>query len=118
MASPPDPLRTVLPKATRIVIAEVLSVENRNDGVPRGTSGVVGGPMKVASQRVVLKVTRVLRGAPADQLTVEKPVGAYALRVGNHGPFLLDDASAPNILGRYGPDSYRLQDIEQALQGA
>ena len=117
MAIPPEPLFAVLPQAVSIVVGEVTAVQNRNDGLPSSGKPPPSAPHKVGSQVVTLGVTRVLRGAPATELVVHKPVGAYALRVGNHGAFLLDGESPPTILGRYGPDSYRLSDIEAALSG-
>ena len=115
MAIPPEPLFAVLPQAVSIVVGEVIAVQNRNDGLPSSGKPPPGAPHQVGSQVVTLKVTQVLRGAPVTELSVLKPVGAYALRAGNHGPFLLDGQSPPTILGRYGPDGYRLSDIEAAL---
>jgi hypothetical protein len=115
MAIPPDPLFSVLPQAKSIVVAEVIAVENRSDGLPQFGTPKPSAPMKAPSQRVTLKVTRVLLGGAMTALTVIKPVGAYALRDGNHGPFLLGAGDEPEILGRYGPDTYRLIDIEAAL---
>jgi hypothetical protein len=115
MAIPPEPLITVLPQAVSIVVAEVVSVENRKDGLPRSGKQPPSAPKAVGSQLVKLKVTQVLRGSAVTELTVVKPVGEYALRAGNHGAFLLDGDGPPEILGRYGPDSYRLADIEAAL---
>ena len=108
MAIPPEPLFAVLPQAVSIVVGEVIAVQNRSDGLPSSGKPPPGAPHQVGSQVVTLKVTQVLRGAPVTELVVRKPVGAY-------GAFLLDGESPPTILGRYGPDSYRLSDIEAAL---
>jgi hypothetical protein len=62
---------------------------------------------------VKLRVVRVLKGAPATELVVEKPVGAYSLKPGNKGPFLVD--ASKTILGRYGPDSWHPDRVKQAL---
>lgn len=120
MAIPPEPLQELLPHATWVVEAEVAEVLSTGPEAPK-----VGAPpgwtdtgQKVAAQRVRLKVTRVLRGQPVQELVVDKPLASYALRAGNKGPFLLDGTQPhPVILGRYGPDSYALGKIEAALAG-
>lgn len=122
MALPPDPIDEVLPQAAWVVDAEVQEVVLQGPAGPKpeAPEGFTSVEQKVGSQVVRLKVRRVLKGNPeVQELLCEKPVGAYALRAGNHGPFLLD-ASAPHpvILGRYGPDSYSLKAIEAALQSA
>lgn len=120
MALPPEPLQELLPHATWIVEAEVVEVLSTGEQPPRvsAPAGWTDTGQKVASQRVRLKVTRVLRGAPVEELVVDKPVAAYALRPGNKGPFLLDAAQpTPVILGRYGPDSYALARLEASLAG-
>lgn len=120
MAIPPDPIEEVLPNAALIVDAEVKDVQN-GPPLPKVNAppGSTDTPQKVGSQVVTLTVKRVLKGeTTAKELTVEKPVGAYALRAGNKGPFLLDDSRPrPVILGRYGPDTYSFERIEQALKG-
>jgi hypothetical protein len=63
-------------------------------------------------------VTRVHKGpASLKELVAEKPLGSYALKAGNKGPFVLD-ATKPNpvILGRYGPDTWDLKNILDALK--
>jgi hypothetical protein len=46
---------------------------------------------------------------------VIKPEGAYALREGNTGPFLLGNTDAGvEILGRYGPDTWPEAAVKQA----
>ena len=70
-------------------------------------------------QKVTLKVERCLRGdvAVGTSLTVLKPAGAYVVDAGTAGPFLLGaavDGEAP-ILGRYGPDTWRLEVVEAAF---
>ena len=117
MAVPPEPLSVVLPLASTVVVAEVISVTNNDDGTPTDRTAPPSSHQAINSQRVKLKVSRVLRGKAGPELEVLKPVGDYALRVGNHGPFLLDGAApVPTIVGRYGPDTYRLVDLEAALK--
>lgn len=120
MAKPPEPLPEVLPKAAWVVEAEVSEILAAGPAVPRieAPRGATSVGQEVASQTVKLHVTRVLRGKPGTtELVAEKPVAGYALRAGVKGPFLLDDARPhPVILGRYGPDTYRLSAIEASLQ--
>jgi hypothetical protein len=120
VALPPEPLQELLPHAAWVVEAEVTDVLAVGEPPPKvsAPAGWTDTGQKAASQRVQLKVTRVLRGPPVQALVVDKPVGAYALRAGNKGPFLLDGSQPhPVILGRYGPDSYALARIEAALAG-
>jgi len=109
-ALPPEPLAEMLPAARLVVVATVQRAQ-------------VAGPATVAGrqvaprQQVTLTITRVLRGPALQSITVFKPAGGYALSAGNHGPFLLDGTThGATILGRYGPDTWRLQDIEAALR--
>ena len=115
MAIPPEPLDSVLPRATWVVEAEVEKVLSQGP-VPANPTLAPSAPMKLRSQVVQLKVRRVLRGPsqPAT-LTAQKPECGYLLSAGNHGPFLLDASEPPVILGRYGPDSYSLQKLESAI---
>lgn len=120
MAIPPDPIEEVLPNATLVIDAEVKDVQN-GPPTPKANAppGWTDTPQKVGSQVVTLTIKRVLKGeTTAKEITVDKPVGAYALRAGNKGPFLLDNSRPrPMILGRYGPDTYSFDKIEQALKG-
>lgn len=116
MAKPPEPLEDVLPLARWVVEAEVREVRATGPtppapahARPRATS--VG--YQSASQEVTLAVTRVLRGEPARELFVHKPEAGYLLRVGNAGVFLLDGEKT--ILGRYGPDSWSLEQVQAQL---
>ncbi|MBI5545499.1 MAG: hypothetical protein HY901_16560 [Deltaproteobacteria bacterium] len=120
MAIPPEPIEEVLPKAALVIEAEVEAVLATGPIQPQSDAppGTTSTGKRAASQTVKLKVAKVHKGASASkELVVEKPLAGYALRVGNKGPFLLD-ASKPNpvILGRYGPDSWSLDRILQALQ--
>ena len=121
MAKPPEPLEEVLPQAAWVVDAEVTEVVKSGAAPPQppreqkmkeqATSRGLNAP----AQTVKLKVKRVLRGESVQELVVEKPVSGYALKAGNHGPFLIDKYKT--ILGRYGPDSYNWKKIEDALKG-
>lgn len=116
MAKPPEPLSEVLPKAQWVVDAEVTEVVKEGAEPPavKAEPGATSTGQQTRSQTVKLKVKRVLKGAQVTELVVEKPVAGYALRVGNHGPFLIDAGKV--ILGRYGPDSYAFAKLEQALK--
>ena len=115
MAKPPEPIEDVMPNATWVVDAEVTEVlatgpqPAKVDAKPGATST----GQKTASQTVKLKIKRVMFGEKVAELVVEKPEAQYALKPGNHGPFLID--ATKTILGRYGPDSYSLERIEKAL---
>ncbi|MFN7131678.1 MAG: hypothetical protein ACK4N5_06320 [Myxococcales bacterium] len=121
MAIPPEPIEEVLPKANAVVEAEVVEVVSTGPAQPQVEvlkQGMTSVPQKLPSQVVKLKVTRVLKG-PTDlqEVVAEKPVGDYMLRAGNKGPWLLDASQPkPVILGRYGPDSWSLHRITEALK--
>ena len=116
MAKPPEPLQEVLPKAAWVVDAEVTQVLKQGPAPEKkvARAGASDTGQKTASQTVKLKINRVLKGEPVKELVVEKPEAVYALRPGNHGPFLIDEARV--ILGRYGPDSYAFSKLEAALK--
>jgi hypothetical protein len=118
MALPPEPLEEVLPKAVWVVDAEVKEVVSSGPPAAKVAAepGATSTGQKTASQVVKLSIKRVLKGQKdTRELTVEKPEAGYALRAGNHGPFLLDGSKVPVILGRYGPDSYAFSKLEAAL---
>lgn len=121
MAKPPEPLEDVLPNAVWVVDAEVIEVLETGPTPPaplrdpKVKEGATSAGHKAARQKVKLKVKRVLKGEAVKELVVEKPVAGYALKAGNHGPFLID--AAKTILGRYGPDSYNFVKLEAALKG-
>ncbi|MBI5496835.1 MAG: hypothetical protein HY904_17610 [Deltaproteobacteria bacterium] len=108
MAKPPEPLAWVLPSAVLVVEADVVEV------VATETPSTPG---KAPPQVVRLQVRRVLRGTAEGVLEVRKPEGSYQLSAGNTGPFLVGAGQPGEILGRYGPDTWRLADIEAALRG-
>ena len=116
MALPPEPLQEVLPKAAWVVDAEVVEVLKQGPAPEKkqGRAGATSTGQKNASQTVKLKIKRVLKGEQVKEMVVEKPEAGYALRAGNHGPFLIDDSKI--ILGRYGPDSYAFTKLEAALK--
>ena len=116
MAKPPEPLREVLPKATWVFDAEVVEILKQGPTPEKkeARAGASDTGQKTASQTVKLKIKRVLKGEAVKEMIVEKPEAGYALRAGNHGPFLIDDSKM--ILGRYGPDSYAFSKLEEALK--
>lgn len=116
MAQPPEPIEELLPLAARVVLAEVIFAEDvatpDDDAGPAGRAPVGAAEARPA-QRVTLKVSRALRGEAAGELEVRKPAAPYVLVAGVEGPFLLDGDGV--ILGRYGPDTYRVAVLERAL---
>ena len=117
MALPPEPLDDVLPIAAIVVVAEVTRVDDL-EAWPADSKGPPDSAAPRPAQRVQLRVTRVMRGASTanGELTARKPSGAYALQPGARGAFLLDTSRGePSILGRYGPDTYAIEEIEAAL---
>jgi hypothetical protein len=123
MAIPPEPLEEVLPKAVWVVEGEVKEV--LSTGPPVAPTGPVrpnmtSAPTQASAQRIRLAVRRVLRGdLAAKELVVQKPPAGYAVRTGTHGAFLLDGTRPePIILGRYGPDTYPLGEVEDAVKQA
>ncbi len=110
MAIPPDPIEEVLPNAQGAVLAEVMKVVKEDANKAGVVDPQITSANTVAARQVVeLKVSKVLFGdwKEGAWLQVVKPAGAYALRPGNKGPFLLTQVGdAVEILGRYGPDTY------------
>ncbi len=108
MALPPEPIDEVLPGADAAVLAEVVNVLEQAPQKPLNDTQASSTPDKAARQLVELKVKSVVFGKADGSVKAIKPEGAYALRAGNHGPFLLgkDAAGAVQILGRYGPDTW------------
>jgi hypothetical protein len=118
MALPPQPLEEVLPQAKVVVLAVVTAVENLAPMPPADRGAPVDRTPDRPPQKVTLEVVRTLRGEVRTQWVVIKPVTAYLLRVGNQGPFLLDGTlPEPHILGRWGPDTYPLLTLENAVAG-
>jgi hypothetical protein len=115
MAKPPEPIEDVIPNAAWVVDAEVTEVLSTGPQPPKveAKPGATSTGQKTASQTVKLKIKRVLHGEKIAEIVVEKPEAQYALKPGNHGPFLID--ATKTILGRYGPDSYSFERIEKAL---
>ncbi len=124
MAIPPEPIRELLPRAALIIEAEVSEVLSTGPAPPlvEAPKDFTSTPQEVASQKVALAVKRVLRGelpddaAGSQSLTVTKPQGEYTLGAGNHGPFLLEQRTDEwVILGRWGPDNYRIEWVEESI---
>ncbi|MBN2359336.1 MAG: hypothetical protein JXR83_07770, partial [Deltaproteobacteria bacterium] len=72
------------------------------------------------AQRVRIEVERCLRGALAGELEVIRPDADYVLLPGHRGPFFLGQtaASGYQVLGRLGPDTYGLEEVEAAILAA
>lgn len=125
MALPPEPIEELLPKASLVVEAEVADVISTGMKPPekKAPKGFTSTGQQNASQRVALQIKRVLKGAlphaGAARIEVSKPVGAYTLRPGSAGAFLLDDeGKGLVILGRYGPDTYSVRSVEETLRAS
>ncbi len=108
MAIPPELIDEVLPGADAAVLAEVVKVLEQSPQKPSRETEASSLPDSAARQVVELKVKSVVFGKVDATVKVVKPEGAYALREGNRGPFVLgkDDKGAVQILGRYGPDTW------------
>jgi hypothetical protein len=124
MAIPPDPIDEVINDASDAVLAEVSRIVAQDPQKPEPMTepGMTDLPTQAARQVVELKVKEVLFGGlarPGATFEAVKPAGAYALREGNSGPFLIK-AAAPGgtaeILGRYGPDTYPAELIKAAMK--
>lgn len=124
MAIPPEPIDEVMPQVQGAVLAEVARVvtQDAQAPAPKHDEGASDVPWAAARQVVELKVGTVLFGslAPAGQLVqAVKPEGAYALKAGNKGPFLLKQGKGGlEIVGRYGPDTYNETLIRAAAKRA
>lgn len=121
MAKPPEMIDEVLPGADAAVLAEVLRVVTQDPQKPSSAdANATSTPDEAARQVVELKVSKVLFGAIAKEgalVQAVKPMGAYALMAGNHGPFVLKQGEgAVEILGRYGPDTWPEGLVKQAAQ--
>lgn len=108
MAKPPERIEELLPVADAAVLAEVSRVLEQSPQAPQTETMATSTPHQAAQQVVELTVTDVVFGQAGARVKAIKPAGAYALREGNHGPFLLgkDASGATLILGRYGPDTW------------
>jgi hypothetical protein len=123
MAIPPEPIQELLARASLVVEAEVTRVLSTGKTPPAlpAEPGTGDSHRPVASQTVLLKVSRVLHGshpgAPDAALTVVKPEAKYALKAGNRGAFFLEKVGDElDIIGRYGPDTYKVASVEKALR--
>ncbi len=119
MAIPAPALDTVLPDAKWVIEGTVLEVISQDDPGPAPTvkPGFVDTGHPSPRQVVRLSVDRLLAGPSlGNEVTVEKPSGAYLLRDGVKGPYLLSGAAPhPIILGLYGPDTYLIDAVRAAL---
>lgn len=118
MALPPEPIEEVLPSADAAVLATVSRIVEQAPQQQYERSLDTSLPTTAARQVVELKVTKVLFGSLAQNggtVNVIKPEGAYALREGNQGPFVLAKSDAGvEIVGRYGPDTWSEAAVKQA----
>ena len=118
MALPPEFIDEVMPSADAAVMAEVAKVLEQSPQKPSPDTQMTSAPDDAAQQVVELRVKSVVCGQVGDTVKAIKPVGAYALREGNHGPFLLgkDKSGAVQILGRYGPDTWPEAQVREAAK--
>ena len=118
MAKPPEPIEEVMPAAEAAVLAEVTQVLAQEPQAPVPDTQATSTPHQAAQQLVELKVTSVVFGTVGATVKAIKPAGAYALRAGNHGPFVLgkDERGATVILGRYGPDTWSEAAVRASAQ--
>ena len=126
MAIPPEPIDSVLFDAKAVVVGEIVAVVVEGAAIPKTPPAKkdfkdVGN--LAAWQQLSLRIDGVVApglGATAGAvIDVLKPEGHYGLPVGAKGPFLLGAPGSdglPVILGRYGPDSYRLDVVEAAVK--
>ena len=112
MAKPPEPIDEVLPGADAAVLAEVTKIVTQDPQAPAsGDPNATSTPHPAARQVVELTISKVIFGKVGATVQVTKPAGAYALRAGNKGPFLL---GKNEILGRFGPDTWPESAVVQA----
>lgn len=124
MAVPPEPLRDLLRRATRGLVADVLEEVERGPeiGVPSGQRppGWVGPIDPDPWQLLRIRVRDVLFGpVEPTELLVRKPENPYLLEPGTlqDRVMLLETRTRephPIILGRYGP-TYRQEDVLREL---
>ena len=119
MALPPEPLASVLPAAGRVLVGVVVAVDDV-DPWPAATHGPPDSAPPCPAQRATVRVLNVLRGdADRSDVVVVKPAAPYMLAVDVGGAFVLNTATTPpTILGRYGPDSWAVDDVEAAIRAA
>lgn len=118
MAIPPEFIDEVMPSADAAVVAEVVNVLEQSPQKPQPDTQFTSTNDEAAAQVVELRVKSVVFGQVGDTVKAVKPAGAYALREGNHGPFLLgkDEKGAVQILGRYGPDTWPEAAVREAAK--
>jgi hypothetical protein len=118
MAIPPEPLAELLEESNHVVDAEVARVLETGPAPeqPAAKEGATSVGYKTPTQVVELTIHRTLKGTAKGTITVHKPQAGYALKAGNKGAFFLKDGVPhATILGRYGPDTHRVDLVEHAL---
>lgn len=112
MAKPPEPLEEIFPLTALIIDGEVKEVKSTDvDDDPQSPDN--------PRQLVVLMVNKLVRGALADaekqsnEIVATKPKAPYVVKPGTKGAFLL--TADRTILGRYGPDTWRMDKVETKL---
>ncbi|MGV3625966.1 MAG: hypothetical protein ACO1OB_34470 [Archangium sp.] len=118
MALPPEFIEEVLPGADAAVMAEVAKVLEQSPQKPQPETQFTSTRDEAAAQVVELTVKSVVFGEVGATVKAIKPAGAYALREGNKGPFVLgkDAKGAVQILGRYGPDTWPEAQVREAAK--
>ena len=125
MALPPEPLALVKVDAVAAAIGEIVAVVSTGPTPPQreGKKGEKDIGNAAPAQELSLRVDTALHGpvVAGQTLTVTKPEGAWIASPGNKGPFLLGaplvEGGPPVILGRYGPDTWRADDVIAAYKG-
>jgi len=133
MTLPPEPINELLQQAQAVVLASVSAVRNPDGSWQGDVTQVVtaqpetprrgnmppaiGALQPRVAQQVRLEVERCLAGALAGEVEVVRPVADYVLMPGQRGPFFLRETAAgtPEIIGRLGPDTYGLDEVEAAI---
>ncbi len=122
MALPPEPIEEILPQATYIVLARVMKIlhTDKQQPVHREDPRIIGMLRELPAQRLQLEILESIAGEKLEKntiLDVLKPAGDYVLRQDVEGPFLLmkEEDGSLKIIGRYGPDTYSLKEIQNFL---
>lgn len=125
MALPPEPIDEVLPLADACMIAKVTQIisSGKQSFIPDTSKDpeIVEVPRDLPEQYVELEVKELLFGKMykvGQKLQIQKPSGDYVLKINLEAPFLIhhaEGAKHPEILGRYGPDTWSLRVLKAAI---